>query len=334
MADKIGSFNPPVMKWSGTQEDRVVAFKRFKQRCNLLFGGILVKLKPEEQANCLIYWLDDEGLDIINSFTLSDDDKKKPDEIFKAFETYFKPKSNFRIQRYKLNRFRQDPDETVDSYYARCRNQALKCNFSTDDELESRLIEQLIIGTNCVETKKALLGKDEKLTVDQALDCARRKESTRNDLRDLDMYDKPGQDNMEGATKIDAAYWERKRKHKKKKSKKSKDKEPEKEINAFCFNCGRSHGRSCPAYGFKCLKCHGYNHYAKMCQESSSSESSDDEETHAKAKGAKGGARRGQHYHQAGFENYDVDEGEDIIFGAVKIEEGDNGNESDDFVFG
>ncbi len=68
--------------------------------------------------------------------------------------------------------------------------------------------------TNCVETKKALLGKDEKLTVDQALDCARRKESTRNDLRDLDMYDKPGQGNMEGATRIDAAYYEGKRKAK------------------------------------------------------------------------------------------------------------------------
>ena len=73
--------------------------------------------------------------------------------------------------------------------------------------------------TNCVETKKALLGKDEKLTVDQALDCARRKESTRNDLRDLDMYDKPGQGNMEGAARIDAAYYEGKKGHKKKKEK-------------------------------------------------------------------------------------------------------------------
>ncbi len=110
---------------------------------------------------------------------------------------------------------------------------------------------------------------------------------------------------------------------------------------AFCLNCGRSHGKICPAYGSRCSACKGYNHYARMCQESSSSELSDDEETHAyKAKGAKGGARKGQNYHQAGFDNdyYDQiaaneDEGS-IIFGSVKIEEGENGNESDGFVFG
>ena len=51
---------------------------------------------------------------------------------------------------------------------ARCKLQALKCKFSPN-EAEERLIEQVIVGTNLSELQKELLGCDEKLTLEQAL---------------------------------------------------------------------------------------------------------------------------------------------------------------------
>ena len=135
---------------------------------------------------------------------------------------------------------------------------------------------------------------------------------------------------------VRSGNWQGRKSHKKKKKdKKSKDDEKDKEICAYCFNCGRSHGKVCPAYGYRCSKCKEYNHYAWMCnRDSDTSDSSDNEE-----KGAKGGARRGQKhgqkFHHAGYgeeivyDDQSIGNDGSILFGSVTIE----GNDSDNFVF-
>jgi len=68
---------------------------------------------------------------------------------------------------------------------ARCKIQAQKCRFS-EAEIEDRLIEQLIIGTREPEVQEALLGKDDKLKLDKAIDIARERETTVNDMKSLE----------------------------------------------------------------------------------------------------------------------------------------------------
>ena len=89
--------------------------------------------------------------------------------IFDKFATYVEPKSNFRIAWYQLQGFRQSDDESVDSLMARCKKQAQKCRFS-EEEIEDRLVEQLIIGTREPKVQEALLGKEDKLKLDKAMD--------------------------------------------------------------------------------------------------------------------------------------------------------------------
>ena len=53
--------------------------------------------------------------------------------------------------------------------------------------MEERLIEQLIIGTRERKVQENLLGKDEKLKLDKAMDIARTREATVNDMKSLEL---------------------------------------------------------------------------------------------------------------------------------------------------
>ena len=67
---------------------------------------------------------------------------------------------------------------------ARCKLQAQKCRLGKA-EFEERLIEQLIIGTRERKVQEFLLKKDDKLKLDKAMDLARTREATVNDMKSL-----------------------------------------------------------------------------------------------------------------------------------------------------
>ena len=67
---------------------------------------------------------------------------------------------------------------------ARCKIQAQECRIS-EAEIEDRLIEQVIIGTKKPKVQEVLLGKDDKLKLDKAMDIARKGEATVNDMTSL-----------------------------------------------------------------------------------------------------------------------------------------------------
>ena len=80
---------------------------------------------------------------------------------------------------------RQADDESVDPFTARCKIQTQKCRFS-EAKLEERIIEQLIIGTRERKIQEVLLGKDDKLKLDKAMDIARTREDAVIDMKSLE----------------------------------------------------------------------------------------------------------------------------------------------------
>ena len=234
---ELSGIQPPRMDWNDT--DLPTAFKNFKQYCQLIFRGPLNKKNEQEKATYILLWVGEEGLKIFNSFELSEEDKAKPDTIFDRFTTYLEPKLNCRIARFQLQDFKQTKDESVDAFMARCKLQAQKCRF-TDAELEERLIEQLIIGTRERKVQEVLLGKDETLKLDKAMDIARTREATVNDMKSLAQQ---GAAAVE--TNIDAVR---------------------QNANPQCGKCGLHHGKRCPAFGTRCRKCNKYNHWEQVCR--------------------------------------------------------------------
>ena len=79
---------------------------------------------------------------------------------------------------------RQKEAETVDQFITQCHLQAQRCTFRAK-ETEERIIEQLIAGTANEDVKRELLGKDEKLTLDEAVKIAQCHEAAIHHLSKL-----------------------------------------------------------------------------------------------------------------------------------------------------
>ena len=63
------------MDWS-IREGLYNRFKLWKQQCELLFSGPLVKLEEPIQCNYLLYWPGERSLELFNSWDLSEDEQK------------------------------------------------------------------------------------------------------------------------------------------------------------------------------------------------------------------------------------------------------------------
>ena len=109
----------PTMDWHSP--DAPQAFKKFKARCELYFSGPLTEKSELEQVSCLLIWSGDDGIELVSTWNLTPDERKKLSTYWTRFESYLSPKSNFKLARYRLRTLKQEPDETVDSYVKKIR---------------------------------------------------------------------------------------------------------------------------------------------------------------------------------------------------------------------
>ena len=136
---------------------------------------------------------------------------------------------------------RVNPAKFRNNYMARCKLQAMKCKFS-QNEVEERLIEQLVVGTNLSELQKELLGRDDKLTLEQALNIGCTHEASISHMSQL-----------QGVHTRQADI------HYVKAGGKTR-----------CYFCSGSHPKNerCPAYNMICKRCGGKNHWQIACRKS------------------------------------------------------------------
>ncbi len=238
------------MDWE--TNDSILAFGKFKQKCELMFKSILKDADGEEQVSYILLWVGEQGLDIYNSWSFVDEEGKDPKKILNRFMEHLEPRTNHRIHRYTLQGMRQEQGESVDNFVAKIKNIGTKCKFSGNEELEDRLLDQLIWGTNDPEVQKSLIGRAKKLTLNAAIDIARSYEATKRQMNSLSSQ------NMGNPQRVNTIN--RKKIH------------DDKEIsNALkCTKCGKihklPHKGNCPAHGTKCRNCGKMNHWQKVCK--------------------------------------------------------------------
>ena len=98
---------------------------------------------------------------------------------------HLEPRTNHRIHRYTLQGIRQEQGESVDNFVAKIKNIAAKCKFRDSKEVEDRILDQLIWGSNNPEVQKSLIGQDEKLSLNDAMDIVRSNEATKRQMNSL-----------------------------------------------------------------------------------------------------------------------------------------------------
>ena len=177
---------------------------------------------------------------------------------------YFLPKRNLHHARYKFNSLRPMTGETVVAYTARLREQVTGCEFT--DEAD-RILEHLI---QTIEDKSLVQrALNKRWTLDQLLTEAAQIEDIKIQMKDMkaSSYE---EHNVARVGKKQA-YSSKNRVNPRVMTKGSdKPRKPNPgEVHKRgpeCGRCGFQHDRrSCPAYGKRCAKCSGWNHFAKKC---------------------------------------------------------------------
>ncbi|KAK7108980.1 hypothetical protein V1264_013102 [Littorina saxatilis] len=249
----------PKMDW--TTDNPAESFKLFSQRIELYFKA--KKVPTAEQTTHILLQVGEEGLRRYNSWTLTDDDEQTPAAILKRFREQLEPSENFRVARLKLMAFRQGPSESLDNFANKCKLQAIKCDFSTE-ETNERIIELIIANTTDADYQKNLLSQKKGLKLENAVQIGRTFEATACHVQQL-------QDMRLPSTHVHSLQTSR------------------------CKNCGRSHEpRKCPAYGSQCRSCGKENHWAKVCR--SSATGSNQKQQSQRNQNTRGDQGRGAHH--------------------------------------
>jgi len=163
----------PHMDWSSS--DAPQALRKFKNLCQLYFSGPLKEKSEPEQISFLLIWAGDEGRELASTWTLTADEKKKLNTYWEKCEDYVAPRSNFRLARYKLRTIKQEPSEAVDSFLKKARILVKECKYTSPDE---HIIDALIFGSNNPRVQSKLLEHDETLTLDKAINIAKKLQVT------------------------------------------------------------------------------------------------------------------------------------------------------------
>ena len=227
-------------------------WKKYKKRFNILCDALTVTDDKQKLAMFLNY-VGEEVYDVYENILTEDDHTF--DEVIAALNEHFEPKVNHSFETYIFRQMKQKADETVQQYYIKLKEQAVKCDFR---DLEIELKQQIDIHTTNNQLRRFSFRNPEK-SLQEILVEAKTMENTNLQADEVE-------NSQYKAKELNAV----------------RDKESctahGKEFNSFhrkmssnpkkCFRCDGNypHSGSCPAQNKSCNKCGKMGHYAKCCK--------------------------------------------------------------------
>ena len=227
----------------------VCRFERFREASGL-------KEKEEEaQVSALIYMMGDKAEDILRSFGLKDEDKKKYKVVRDRYEAYFVKKRNVIYERAKFNLRKQEDGEPVDDFVTSLYSLAQYCNFG--DLHDEMIRDRLVVGLRDANLSEKLQ-LDSELTLEKAIAMARQSESV-----------KLQQATVRGEQKIVNVELEAVSVKQRLSKLQTQSGGTESPSGKKCFRCGRfpPHAfHQCPARNIICHRCGKRGHFQSHCQ--------------------------------------------------------------------
>lgn len=264
---------PAALKLTGNLDAN---WRTFKQQFELYLAAIDVEESAQKRKVALLLTLaGTEAIEVYNTFTFTGrEDKNKLDVVLKKFDDHCLAKKNETYERYIFRSRMQRDGETFDVFLTDLKLKARTCNFGA---LKDSLIrDQIVFGVRDKKVREKLLSEAD-LKLENAVQICQARELTKQHAEKFDGEDKelaiaqqPAQ--MHGDVDVvSKGQWRGNDRFRdvrgKGKIQRSGDREDRTRDREFtCTRCGGQHKpRQCPAFGKTCSKCHGLNHYARMC---------------------------------------------------------------------
>ena len=214
-------------------------WKLFKQRWTGYSSLTELGRQPiEKQRSFFLQLLDDDALELFNSFTLSDD--CNVDAIIKEFDKAIIGTVNVTYERFQFNRRQQEDGESFDVFLADIQRLIKTCEYCAKCK-DSILKDKIVVGVRDEQLQKDLL-KVKELNLNQAIDQSKASEKAVQHNQVL------RNETVHKLSSNQVKYGEARR---------------------LCRYCGNMHPfrkEVCPAYKKSCKKCNKMNHFAKCCR--------------------------------------------------------------------
>ena len=196
-------------------------------------------------------------------------------QLLESVKEMFVRKKNRFVNRIRLAKINQGPDEPVQQYLARLKQGARICQFTLkctapndachheNNYADEMVLDQLVVGLYDSDIQgKVLASQEEDMTIDSVERLVKAEELSKVSQKES----KQGEGTVAGMG--GSAY--------KKKKKKSNDEADNKDGGKLCFNCGNpghfyrnlknDEKNRCPAHGKSCRKCGKANHLERVCK--------------------------------------------------------------------
>ena len=213
---------------------------------------------PAYKVALFLHCIGADALKIFNGFHFDNpDDRNDLAKIIQKFDEFTIGEVNETFERYTFNSRNQKENESIDVYVTALRTLAKTCNFC-DCMRDSIIRDRIVLGIRDHRTRKRLL-QERNLSLSKCIDLCKSSEATNLQLKTIS-----GAPNEDVHAVKDKHQPSHRRDDKYKKSRAGK---PE-----TCKFCGKVHPfekGKCPAWGAKCTKCGGRNHFEVTWDESS-----------------------------------------------------------------
>ena len=234
-------------------------FERFRHASGL------VKDDETSQINTLIYAKGDQVDDILTSFNLTEEERKKYDTVIKKFDEHFVIRRKVIFELAKFNQRKQEDGETVDSFITALHALAEHCNYGT-------LLDDMIWDRTAVGLKDGKVSEklqlDPDLTLAKAIHAASQNEAVKKQA----LMRSDFKESTETSEEVDAVRTknsQKNRKHSTSAGQKMQKKQAPPSTTIKCDCCGKSPShpkQSCPARDSVCRKCSKKGHREAACR--------------------------------------------------------------------
>ena len=165
IVNEYNSFNltnvtPPIApKWKTSE----TLLDEFKRSCQRMFNGPMCHITSGKVKNSmLLIWAGPDGEEIYENVYLLPNQRYDADHVLIRFEEFCEPICNFRMARFKFSKVHQYSGESVNVFHNWTLKIARQCEFP---DMDDRIIDAIIFGTNCVNAQDNLLQTPKTLTL-------------------------------------------------------------------------------------------------------------------------------------------------------------------------
>ena len=162
------------------------------------------------------------------------------------------------FSRYLFHAKVQESEETFENFVTELKLLARDCGYQQSEEM---VRDQIVFGVKSAKVRARLIQEGSSLTLEKAVDIGRTMELSEAQLKTMTGDEMKIHSFKKRDSKPDQRHL------------KNLDSRGKKFAGKLCGKCGYSHEEGkCPAKGKQCNKCKKYNHFAKVCKSTLSSQ--------------------------------------------------------------